>query len=216
MPVIDISFRLQGKTILADHGYPLFSSLCRMLRFLHHPKDAEADLIGVHPINGTPVGQRLLALTPVSRLTLRLDNSHVADILPLAGKTLDLDGSSMTVGIPEPRALKPVARLYSRLVVVKGFLEAEPFLEAVNRQLRDMNVQGAVVLLKRQEEKSLEGKSGRGGSRSPFVRRTLQVKDKTIVGYAVVVEGLSAEGSILLQEKGLGGRRHFGCGVFVP
>jgi hypothetical protein len=28
--------------------------------------------------------------------------------------------------------------------------------------------------------------------------------------------GLSAEDSLRLQEVGIGGRRHMGCGVFVP
>jgi len=30
------------------------------------------------------------------------------------------------------------------------------------------------------------------------------------------VNGLTAEESIKLQEIGLGGRRHMGCGIFVP
>ena len=47
-------------------------------------------------------------------------------------------------------------------------------------------------------------------------RRTLRIKDKEVVGYEVLVETLTAEESICLQEAGLGGRRHMGCGVFVP
>jgi len=37
-----------------------------------------------------------------------------------------------------------------------------------------------------------------------------------VVGYAVVVRGLDPEGSLRLQERGLGGRRRFGCGLMVP
>ena len=47
-------------------------------------------------------------------------------------------------------------------------------------------------------------------------RRTLRIKEKEVVGYEVLVEGLTAEESILLQERGLGGRRHMGCGMFLP
>jgi len=36
------------------------------------------------------------------------------------------------------------------------------------------------------------------------------------VGYAVRVSGLSDEDSLKLQERGLGGKRRMGCGVFVP
>ncbi|MFN5763400.1 MAG: type I-MYXAN CRISPR-associated protein Cas6/Cmx6, partial [Pseudanabaena sp.] len=41
-------------------------------------------------------------------------------------------------------------------------------------------------------------------------------KHKHIVGYGVVVEGLSDEDSIKLQSIGMGGRKHFGCGWFYP
>ena len=44
----------------------------------------------------------------------------------------------------------------------------------------------------------------------------IQIKDKSIVGYALRVVGLTAEESIRLQETGLGGRRRMGCGVFLP
>ena len=37
-----------------------------------------------------------------------------------------------------------------------------------------------------------------------------------IVGYSLVVEGLSAVESMLLQERGLGGRTRMGCGFFMP
>lgn len=46
-------------------------------------------------------------------------------------------------------------------------------------------------------------------------RRTLRVKDKQVVGFEVSATRLDAEDSIRLQESGLGGRRHMGCGIFV-
>jgi hypothetical protein len=33
---------------------------------------------------------------------------------------------------------------------------------------------------------------------------------------SALVDYLTATESILLQEHGLGGRRHMGCGIFVP
>ena len=38
----------------------------------------------------------------------------------------------------------------------------------------------------------------------------------TIVGFALAIHDLTDEGSILLQESGLGGRRRMGCGFFQP
>ena len=48
------------------------------------------------------------------------------------------------------------------------------------------------------------------------MRRTLRVQDRVVVGYAVEVHGLSAPDSIRLQSLGIGGRRRFGCGIFIP
>jgi CRISPR-associated protein Cas6 len=48
------------------------------------------------------------------------------------------------------------------------------------------------------------------------IRRTLGIHGKQIVGFAVRVDGLSSEDSLTLQARGLGGRRRFGCGAFVP
>jgi CRISPR-associated protein Cas6 len=45
-------------------------------------------------------------------------------------------------------------------------------------------------------------------------RRTFRIKHKEVVGYETIIEGLTAEESLGVQEAGLGGRRHMGCGVF--
>lgn len=194
----------------ADHGYPLYSALCRLLPWLH--EDGE---IGVHPVPGVLTGNRLLALTPASRLTFRVPSERIGQLLPLAGKNLEVDGHEVRVGVPRTLALRPAASLRSRLVVIKGFMEPEPFLGAARRQLEELGVKGTPGLLRRTAPRSLERKSGAEG-RSPFVRRTLRIRDKMVVGYAMQVGGLTAEESVRLQEAGLGGRRRFGCGIFVP
>jgi CRISPR-associated protein Cas6 len=80
-------------------------------------------------------------------------------------------------------------------VTIKGFMETEPFLEAVKRQLQDLQVAGEAHLGE---------------------RKTFRVKDKQVVGFSMGIINLTAEESLTLQEKGLGGRRRMGCGVFVP
>jgi hypothetical protein len=37
-----------------------------------------------------------------------------------------------------------------------------------------------------------------------------------VVGFGLQVEGLKPTASQVLQEQGLGGRRHMGCGLFLP
>ena len=74
-------------------------------------------------------------------------------------------------------------------------MEPDAFLEAANRQLKKIGVQA-------------ELKVGE--------RRTLRVTEKQVLGFEVGAAALDAEDSVCLQEVGLGGRRHMGCGVFVP
>lgn len=210
MSVVDLGFRLQGDRIPADHAYSLLGAVSRHVSAVHGN-----DSFGIHPIIGRYVGSRQLALTERSRLTFRLESDAIGELLPLAGKALDLDGYILRVGVPETRALVPAARLRSRLVVIKGYMEPEPFLEAVERQLDQLGIDGEPGLLKRQTETALEGRSRAEPGRDPFVRRTVRIRNKDIVGYAVEVQELDAENSIRLQEHGLGGRRRFGCGVFV-
>jgi len=228
MAKIDLAFNLTGKQIPADHGYLLYGAVTRHVPGFHPPQRPVADTgarsspvslwegAGIHPINGWLAGNRRLNLTPRSRLTLRLDATRLAEAIGLAGKRLLLGDDEVQVGVPRSYALKPAARLYSRLVIIKGFLEPEQFLDAVRRQLEEKGIDGRAGLIRREREASFEGRSKSGPDRSPFVRRTLSIRERQVVGYAVVVEELAADSSIRLQELGIGGRRRFGCGIFVP
>jgi CRISPR-associated protein Cas6 len=75
-------------------------------------------------------------------------------------------------------------------------MQPVPFAEAVSKQLAepDLNLQDAKV--------------------SIGARKIVTIGGRRIVGFSVRVTGLSSEGSLLLQEQGVGGRRKMGCGVF--
>lgn len=208
--IAEVVFGLYGGPIPVDHGYPLYSAISRVLPEIHGD-----DQVGVHPIFGHLLSSRMLALTERSRLTFRLPIDRVADVLPLAGKTLNLVNGSITVGVPNSRALIPAAALESRLVIIKGFMEPETFLDAVRRQLAALEIRGEPFLMSTGSAVA-ENATRDGGTKSPWLRRTIRIRDKEIVGFALRVDGLTAEESILLQENGIGGRRRFGCGIFVP
>jgi CRISPR-associated protein Cas6 len=129
--------------------------------------------------------------------------------LPLAGKSLELDRHRLRFGTPRVCALKPRALLAARMVTIKGFMEPEPFQEAARRQL------DALGISHKAEMNIPRVPNGRKHS-GKHLRRVLRIKDKTVVGFALHVHGLTAEESLMLQERGLGGRRHMGCGIFVP
>jgi len=201
---VDLSFPLVGKTLPLDHGYALYAALSRFLPHLHEHK-----AVGVHPIRGDVVGDGLLRVAARSQLQIRTPTDLIAEFLPLAGKVLELDGHSLRLGVPRVLALRPAATLAARLVTIKGFTEPSGFLEAVRRQSDALGVSRQAAI----EIPSVP--AGRAHAGEPL-RRVLRIKDRTVVGFAVRVVRLTAEESITLQEHGLGGRRHMGCGILVP
>lgn len=213
MPTVDIGFRLTGREIPADHGYALYGAVSRHVPWTHDPAQ---EALGIHPINGLLAGNRLLHLTPSSRLTFRLNSDHVRELLPLAGKELDLDGYTLRVGVPTTYTLKPAATLRCRLVTFKHRMETEPFLAKAQEELTKLGIKATPALIRRSGARSLEGRVEPAADRSPFIRRTIRIHDKEVVGFAMEVAGLSADESLRLQETGLGGRRKFGCGIFGP
>lgn len=184
----------------ADHGYLLYSAVSRMLPGTH-----QADGYGIHPIRGRQLGGRTLQLAEHSRLAIRTDADQIARFLPLSGKSLQLLDRTLRLGVPQVRSLAPAPALYSRLVTIKlpdmaaqpSEVASEAFVAAVRRQLDALCISPEAGL-------------------SPGKRRTVRIKDKEVVGYELLLDGLTAEESITVQEHGLGGRRHMGCGIFVP
>lgn len=205
MPRVDFCFPLRGDCLPADHGYLLYSAVSRLLPAAHPTSTREADGFGIHPVRGRQVGGRTLQLTEYSRLVIRTNADQIARFLPLAGKQLRILGRSLCIGAPEVRALVPGSAVRSRLVTIKladvaaqsAGAAAELFRAAALRKLAEVGL-------------STEARLTLGK------RRTLRIKDKEVVGYEVLVERLTAAESITLQEAGLGGRRHMGCGIFVP
>ncbi len=122
MPIVDVSFPVNGNIIPVDHGYHLFSAVSQLIPSLHGDNG-----VGIHPISGPPMGNRCQAITKRSCLTIRLPAERIREILPLAGKTLNLGAYKLRVGVPKTRPLIPSPQLYSRLVVIKGFVEPKPF-----------------------------------------------------------------------------------------
>lgn len=190
MPLVDVAFRVSGKEISSDHGYSLYAAVSRILPWVHEDKS-----VGVHRIRGTAISSGTLELTATSTMRIRLSSEKIGEVLPLSGKTLYLNGKKIVVGIPSVYQLECRPNLSAYMVVIKGFMEPAHFKEAVRKQLDAMNVRGKIEVGK---------------------RRILAIKDKTVVGFAVRLSDLNADESLIVQEKGLGGRRHMGCGIFAP
>jgi len=156
-PRVDVVFALVGQAVPRDHGYALFGAISRVIGNLHG-----ADWLAVHPIRGVPRPDGLLGLHPLrGSLGLRVVPSEIPRVLPLAGKTLMVAGHPAHVGVSRLYALSPAPQIAARMVVIKGFMEAEPFADAVRRQLRPVPLRAVSAWL-------IEDFGERGGEDGPL------------------------------------------------
>lgn len=207
MAMVDLIFPLTGPQIARDHGYSLYAALSRLIPVLHGDRE-----VGIFPIRGMPLAGSTLLLGRRAVLRLRAPADRVPALLPLAGRPIEVDRHRLRLGVPHVSALVPAPTLASSLVLIKVAharvrgVTPEVFLAAARTQLAALGVAGQAGI------PLVRGGPHAGEPR----RRVIRVKEQTHAGYALVVEGLTAEESVRLQEAGLGGRRLMGCGLFGP
>ncbi len=191
--MLDLEFPVSSQAaISSDHGYHLYAGLSKTLTAVHSENG-----IGIHPIRGRQIGNRLMQLMPWSSLQIRTPQDRIGELVSLAGQQFRIGDRTVRLGVPQVKALVPSTALRSRLVTIKGYQDADTFAEAVRRQLDTLEISEQSIIT--------VGK-----------RRTIRIRQKEVVGFEVILEGLTANESIAVQETGVGGRRHMGCGVFVP
>lgn len=193
-PVVDFYFTVHGKQISVDHCYALYGAISRVLETSDDPWLHKSVDIGLIPLRGHYLGKGRLALGQNARFGLRLPAAKIPSVLPLAGKCLEINGDALRVGVSTTSALIPAPALYAHIVTTKNGADEARFDAEIQRQLDTLGI---------------KGKPARGS------RRIVTIKDKKVVGYSLLVSELTADESISLQERGLGGRRKMGCGVFV-
>lgn len=190
MPAIDLLFPVQGGLVPLDHAYPLFSSLSRSVPGLHERKD-----VGVFNLRGARRDRQWLRMES-GTLRLRCGPDALADLLVLAGSSLALAGRPLHLGMPTayPLLATPTS-LSARIVTFKNAMDEESFRASTLRFMAELGCSGTLTV-------------GR--------RRRVTIAGNKVIGFGLTVSGLSPESSLVLQERGLGGRRHMGCGLFLP
>jgi len=210
MNFIEIQFSLRGKTLPADHGYALYSAVKKALNEMEDkalPKDLPP-AVHLCTIPGVPDRAGMIYLNRGSRFRVRCPSEDMQVWYRfLQNQVFDIQGHLIRLVQPRITLPEPSETLASRLVTfkLKNIDHAEVpryFLESCQTGLERLGIKGQAFI-----------PSDPDGD---LARRTLQIKDKAVLGFSVVVEGLSDEDSLKLQWHGLGGRKHFGCGWFYP
>lgn len=196
-PIIQLDFLVRGSYLPAEHGYGLFSACVNMV-----PELRRESQLSILTIPGIPDQPGRILLTRQSCLRIRLPVSKIPLVYRLATKNIKIGAYEIQIGIPKISILKPAHRLRSRIVTVKGYTEPNLFLEAVQRQMDGLGILGKPSI-----------PSDRDGNPS---RKTIKIQRYTIVGFTTEVTGLSHDDSLKLLSHGLGGKRHMGCGIFLP
>lgn len=199
---LELVFPAIGSAIPTDHAYPLYAALCGLVPAFH----ADESPLRFAPITGIGQPDGTLQLGPHSTLRVRVPDDQVRLTLPLAGKRLNVAGSGVRLGVPGVQTLVAAPAVVARTVTFKNADTPDQFLTTARTKLAELGVHGEPSL-----PIHLEGV--RAGEPK---RRVVRIKDAVIVGYSLLVSELSAADSILLQERGIGGRTHLGCGFFSP
>jgi CRISPR-associated protein Cas6 len=201
--MIDLVFPVRGAFLPTDHSYPLYAAISRLVPEFH----AEDSPFRFAPITGIGTPDGRLQLHEHSALRIRTPDDRIRMVLPLAGKRLDIIDDSVRLGVPSVRTLNPAPSLIARLVTFKlDEITPDTFLATARAKLAEMGVTGEPQL-------PIHMAGDRAGEAK---RRVVRIKGVQIVGYSLIVAELSAADSLKLQEQGLGGRTHMGCGFFAP
>ena len=183
----DVIFELSGRSLPADYAYALWREAVRILPWLEVEEQ-----VGILPLRAPEHGDDLL-LPKRARLVLRVPAGMLEEARQLSGQVLSLGGHALAVGGARERPLQPSPTLHAQLVA-SDTAENE-FVAAMAGEMRRLGIAGKLICGKRH---ALPGSAGK------------------ITGYSLVVHELKPQDALHLQWRGLGGERHFGCGLFIP
>ena len=204
--MIELQFPVVGQTVPTQNGYALYGAISRIVPEIH---DLDAPS-AIAPLTGSRGEMGELLLDRRSQIRIRLPAELIPQLLRLAGRPLELVNHRIQVGVPRVQIIEPSSNLYARIVLLKVAHICDPspsqFETAVRKRLDEHQISATAEIPVHRF----------GCRRGQPLRRVTKISGRTITGYALRVNGLSAGDSIKLQEIGLGGRRKMGGGFFIP
>jgi len=143
--VVDLSFRIQCKTLPVDHGWALSRAILHYLPWLSdEPNGALHQILVAESGNGwlsPDDGNEILYPSRRTRLTIRLPQQRVDEtISTLNGVTLDVDGHTMKLDRPESRLLSKITTIYTRFAILHDSETEDDFLRRISQELAERQI----------------------------------------------------------------------------
>ena len=202
--IVDISFKLDCKSLPVDHAQALSNAIHDAL-----PWFGDEDLTGLHLIHVAESGNgwmrpqdtenEVLCLSRRTRMTLRIPKHRIEDAHQLTGARLNINGHDLTVKEGTNKKLSIMPTMFARYVLTQASMDEtdeNEFLKQMVSILRDMDIPVT---------KMMAGKQNR-----------MHMQNGDIFCRSLMVAELVPENAMKLQMLGIGDGRRYGCGLFVP
>ena len=196
--MIDVTFRIDCKTLPYDHAYALSNEITKNMPWL-----LEDNLIGIHTLHGPESGngwvrseKEEIFLSKRTRLVLRIPRIDIEKAKELENVSVNVLGNTIKIGKSNTKTFLVVRDLISRFVLCDENETEEDFLLGVKKELFSHGVMIKKAICGKEKSFTINGENR--------FTRSLMIAD------------LSKEISVLLQDTGVGSGRIFGCGIFLP
>ena len=195
----DLSFSVDCKELPYDHAYELSSEILNLVPEIRNDKrNAIQTLHGPMSGNGwvRPDSENI-PLSKRAKLIIRINKNQLNDIKNnIEGKEISLFGNTLKIGRSKVKNFLVVKDLFCRFVMSDHKTSEDDFLNIIQNELRGLNIN---------IRKALCGRS-----------MVISFGEKTLYTRSLMIADLSKEDSLKLQEEGVGDKKLYGCGIFLP
>lgn len=194
----ELSFSVNCKELPYDHAYELSSAILNLIPEIKNDKrNAIQTLHGPMSGNGwvRPDSENI-PLSKRAKLIMRLNRNQINSIKSIEGKKIELFGNILKIGESKVKSFLVVKDLFCRFVISDTKTSEDDFLHKIQTELRNFNIN---------IRKALCGKS-----------MLVNFGKETVYTRSLMIADLSKEESLKLQEEGVGEKKLFGCGIFLP
>jgi CRISPR-associated protein Cas6 len=199
--IVDFAYKINCQTLPLEHAQALSDAIHKALPWM-----SDEDQAGIHLIHGAESGNgwmrpedpqnEVLCLSRRTRMTLRLPKERLEQAESLTGQVLDIDGYQLEVGEPVVKPLSTQSTIFSRYVIAADNENEEQFLQRIFDELKSLGLNVPKLMC---------GKT-----------HTLKSHEGDVFTRSIMLAELKPHESVLMQQKGLGEGRQFGCGLFIP